>query len=264
MIKIDKRIPWQSTPPMHVPLNKDNWLTRGLVGLWDAREPTGPAYNRAGLDADGAPQAGVTRTWDEFGPQYEFANSYIDIGTSNTVRITGAFTIVAWGTHLGTNNYRPYLSCWDAGGSQGYGLSVNNTNKLRLDCYSSGTVTLTGATNVGTGFRMVAGTVRENKPSEVWLDGVSDGTTTMSGFPTTTSGYARIGDDGANRFWTGVIPRVLLYNRGLSTAEIISLRDDPNQIYMPFQSTFWGGAIAPFPGGPLFRSKHFTPARYFA
>lgn len=232
-------IPRTQKPPLGVPLDFGNDLTRGILAYF--------AFNESGGDTIYDLSGGYHGTWNGSGERWVAGSASFD-GSSNYIvteimPVTPEFTLVARVKsdlidHPGYNRIIENLfsNAWylgtDAIGT-GYHLIVNND--LFGDT-TGGTMTKKWQYIVGT-FDGVTGVL--------YVDGQIVGSPDTFTAPTPSTDDVYIGRNSAGgSFWTGDIDQVIIYDRNLTASEVTDLTANPWQLHEPILIPFVEAAAA--------------------
>jgi concanavalin A-like lectin/glucanase superfamily protein len=215
------------------------WET-GIVSWWDFDSN---ANDKVGSN-DGTTNGGVSlvSTDCKSGSCYNFDGSsgYIDVGTFS---VSGSqITISAWANYDGsTFDLDPRIISKASGTA-----TSDHVFLLGLDDFSSGTYAEyrfrfeaggsvlshnDGTVNPPTGWKHIVG-VYDGSTSEIYVNGVSQGTLSKTGPLTVNSDAVNIGrnpvyGESSWRYWNGKLDEIIIWNRALNSTEV-------NDIYSYF------------------------------
>lgn len=137
-------------------------------------------------------------------------------------------TVSAWIKTTATTNEKPIIA-WGANSSTNkWTFLVNTAGRLRLEA-TGGWVVGTRLLNDGQWHHVAATFANDGTPTsldiKLYVDGTPETLSTSQSVAinTTTSGPVKIGSDVQSRFWKGQIDEVRIYNRALSSAEVLAL-----------------------------------------
>ena len=148
-------------------------------------------------------------------------NSWVQVPDAFALDPTRAITIDAWIHFTGTSGTARIVDKIAAGGANGYLLDLLNTNAR----FQVGGSAVVGTTTILAGNTYHIAGSYDGASMSVYVNGVLDGGPFVTSIPVPTNTLPlRIGADstGANRF-TGWIDEVELFNRGLSSSEILAI-----------------------------------------
>jgi gliding motility-associated-like protein len=199
--------------------------TNGLIGYWPFN---GNANDESGNGNDGIVY-GATLTEDRCGNKdsaYSFngVNSYIDLTNTSTLNLFSGFSLVAWVNFTDSNDHNgvggsivsKHVNYYQNGSTmsiyKGYvQLSLNNSeyNIKTPEKYNDGK------------WHLFIGTY-DGSISSLYIDGVLS-VSANAEFTIGNDENFRIGSDSFLSFFNGTIDDVCIYNRALSSEEILSL-----------------------------------------
>ena len=245
----------QSKPEWGRQIDWSHPLCQGLVGAWAFQEVpvTSPSVSAPTIDLTGNANGSYTTTTMGAVPGQSGVAMNLPGGSNSPVITLALNQYTNFSTEWsiasrflwngGTPNYNPVMSKWDHAGGIGYGLSLNPTNKLRVDSYNTTGSTVAGNTTISAGVWYDAVASVSIAQMQLFLNGISDATPVSSPVLPGTGGTgpaALIGGDnsaafsgGGVRAWQGIIEYVYLWQRPLSQEESMSLHMYPYQIFMP-------------------------------
>ena len=208
----------------------------GLVGFWKLDETSGAlAYDLSGNGNNGTHYATPTISTDV--PTTHFStrsldleasgsDQYVDMGTASELELTDNFTVSAWIKPESYGNYGSIISRQTANYAGGWGL-VQSSNILSFIAFNQGSFEyLSVDANPSTGeWHHLLGLVR-NGTRYIYVDGVQQSDTSTLIPSTNANANAVIGrfyGNSDNFYFDGNIDEVRVYNRALSTGEILQL-----------------------------------------
>lgn len=165
------------------------------------------------------------------GANFNGTSSGIAVADAVSLRLTGSFTIMAW---VKPNDSTPNRTMvvfekgdQNADANLDYGLLLINRQVYgSVDNGTSSFVKQGTTTMSDNAWHHVAMVFTATSKIEVFLDGVSDGSNTTSPVaPQSTTHACAIGKDGtaSNRFFRDNIDDLAIFNRVLTSAEILSI-----------------------------------------
>ncbi len=211
--------------------------TSGLVSWWRG---DGNANDSAGAN-NGSALNGAGYTAGVFGPSFSFdgINDHIRVPNSANLQITSAITVGAWIYKRSTGSFDEIISKWDATpfGQRSYTLSVNPDGRAYFS------LSTTGASNDGSAYTTsqiplntwthLAGAY-DGSSVRIYVNGVLDSQTGYTGGIFSGSDDLSIGGvvggvavGSGISFFDGGIDEALIYNRALSSGEILTLATVP-------------------------------------
>ncbi|PIR49717.1 hypothetical protein COU79_03350 [Candidatus Peregrinibacteria bacterium CG10_big_fil_rev_8_21_14_0_10_54_7] len=213
----------------------------GLVGYWKLDETSGTlAYDLSGngynASHQGTPTISTTVPSTHFSTRSLSFNSsttdYLDIGTSFTDSIENAGTISVWAKRSGAVGGALFNRSTGTGwADERLNIYMRSDTNVLGWSISNGTSYLTQSENIDTVFP--TGTWKhfvmswDGSSVKFFVDGVQDNTlsTSQTYVPEISGVSARIGwSQGlANQYYNGLVDEVRVYNRALSTGEILQL-----------------------------------------
>jgi hypothetical protein len=175
------------------------------------------------------------------GALFNGSSSGIAVASSTSLRITGSLSIVAW---IKPNDSTPNRSTiifgkgdLSSAANDDYALAVLSRKIYGSVSNGSAEFAVTGGTTMSDNtWHHVAVVFTATSKIEVYLDGVSDGSNTTSPVaPQSTTHAAAIGKDGtsAGRYFKDSIDDIAIFNRVLTTAEILTLYKNVGGIFIP-------------------------------
>ena len=213
------------------PIGYNDPTIGGLVGWWTMNEGTG-TVTTADLSGNGntgyltnspAWTNGVVRSG------LKFDGLTTGIGTSLNVSNYSQLTYCAWVKYAALpNHYEFFVTADGANGSGGFGLAMDNQNKIYCSC-SNGYQGTTNSIVVNTWY-FVCGSATNSKAGNVslYINGVIK-TDAASALITSVGNYTplsigrSITPVGFPNYTTATIDDVRIYNRALSSDEILKL-----------------------------------------
>jgi hypothetical protein len=153
---------------------------------------------------------------------FDGSDDYIDFGNPTELQITGILTISFW--FKSTNTGYQFLVSKDDGTNSCFGIGLRQ-QKIYATIYSSGLTDIqTTTTWVDGNWHNVVFVFTPSTSMEIFVDGNSE-------VIETTSIPASIDNDSVNlnigrrvnssRYYTGIIPNTQIYNRALSSTEVL-------------------------------------------
>lgn len=164
----------------------------------------------------------------KFGKALSFdgENDYVNALHSASLMVTTNLTLSCWFNTQKLNAYQQLLAKRSGGGgTKGYGLLILFDNKISgvIDD-GTGANTTTSTTTVTAGVWYHVAFVRDNGVQRLYVNGVLETTTTYSIGDISNTEPLRIGARGDLLSWfEGIIDEVRIFNRALSTDEILNL-----------------------------------------
>jgi hypothetical protein len=158
--------------------------------------------------------------------QLDGDGDYVELGNGSWSDITGEITMAAW---IKVNEFDTGYQTILAKGNNTYRLQragSSDNSSLWLNTYpNANCVHINGSTNINDGqWHHVVG-VFDGDMIYVYVDGIEDGSESfVSGYIETSLDNLQIGansDEG--RYWEGLIDNVRLYDKALTSTEIIDL-----------------------------------------
>lgn len=204
--------------------NPITYAPRALGGACQVFRPNGPQTIKL-INFVGT----CTNTLPKYVAQFNGQNSYVDVGNSNTVNITGQFTMTAWVDPNPSYNFAAYAQIIARGASGGspvteFGWGNSGGNTCSAVYTTNGPNTAYGG-NICTKRWYFVGMTYNGVSETFYINGVASGTGTV-GFNTLLAGY----DTGIGREPTrtglqfnGSMSNVQIYNTALSANNIQSM-----------------------------------------
>lgn len=248
------RFPWTSQPQTPVGIDWNNPLTREL--LFSTSLAAGTGYKSQGKDGrigtvNTKVDTGVTR----YGTAAKFdGTGYLDFGTTPIIGSTTPITITLYEETAATAGTPGILSfpvgsqnfLWIRGTTATYECAVGPSN-------SGGATTnfnSLGAQVAGEKIRFVLRNVSGASSItgwELWANGVKQ-TNNTTFFGSTAAASVKVGWDGFDAKFNGLIADVNIIGRAWSDAEVKEYFSNPYQIHQPIQRTIWvpaaGGGVS--------------------
>jgi len=208
-------------------LNLGSTLASGLRGYWDANI----AYT-----------GGTARDWTNFAnpltqnafasgdtPAYnglrEFkfnGSSYLDGGAAGHLNITGAVTLAAVLRSAGAGGTDRGIIGKGSYGSTGFTIAHGGAGNLMLGHIEGSFAAGTTAITSGEWYYVVMTWDQVN--IRIWVNGINEGTTAKTGTSTPTGTNFELGRrPGSGTNWTGSIARASIWNRALTSGEVLEL-----------------------------------------
>lgn len=212
----------------------------GLVGYWPLENSASgaTAYDESVNSNNGTYSAGSSTTTGKVGQAWTDTNitEYVTIPDSASLNLGTKMTISAWVKNVNSNGQPAILTKWSynpAAGSWAFQTTPGGTN-LRMFVKASGTdeglnyVDSTNANMAKDAWYFVTmvydGSLNNSERVKLYLNGAQLSTTTNGTIATTLTASThalRIGDfAGLNRYWSGPIDEVKMYDRALTQNEI--------------------------------------------
>ena len=161
---------------------------------------------------------------------FDGTNDRVDVENSNTLNPLGNFTIGCWVNLTSIpNTYLGIIDKYNGSFNYGYMLDIPNGGAGRVsssfrfvNCVQSGYTEVIANTQFTTGsWNHLYGTY-DGTNINIYVNGTLQGTASCSGTNVTESTSLKIGGDGAStNYMTGRITSVQLYNRALSSTEVL-------------------------------------------
>jgi hypothetical protein len=198
----------------------------GLITWWPG---AGNANDLIGAN-NGTPQNGATFAPGEVGTAFSFdgMNDYVLVPDSRSLDVSSGLTIEAWVKTSGTADYSrivdKYYDPAMGGNNTGYGVGFHTGGTMRCDIGNgSGSYAVAFNSTVVTDGRWHhVAAVFTPLQATLYVDGIAGTVVALAGFAPNTTQPLYLGEDPAtsDRFYTGLLDEVSLYNRALSAAEI--------------------------------------------
>lgn len=187
-------------------------VTSGLVGRWMLDDASGDTAT----DSVGTNHGTLVNTpiWTtgKLNGGLQFAGT-----SSQKVTITGIAQPLQWTWcfWVQTSGAGWFVSTGENTGD----LRRDFSNKLVIIIYKTGVGydSLTGSTNLGSGWQFLAGT-RDGDVFTIYIDGVSDGSKTVTG--ASQNNFHTFGAKATSQYLTGIMDEIRYYNRTLSQSEL--------------------------------------------
>jgi hypothetical protein len=203
-------------------------VTNGLVLNVDAGFT--PSYSRSGttwydvssIGNNGTLTNGPTFNSDNGGSiVFDGVNDFVDCGNNNSLKITGPITINAiFKVNSFTNDYQAIVSM----GDDSYRFQRHAaTNKLAFGTRNIGLTDLITTTNISENTWYITSAVYNGSTMQIYINGVLDITGNASGSLPASSYNLRVGGNAQfpARAWNGYISNTQIYNRALSSTEVL-------------------------------------------
>ena len=151
------------------------------------------------------------------------SSAYVQVPNSSSLNISGAITVEAWVKVNSIGVYQDIISresYGQAGTGGGYGLTVTNLGKARIDLYHSPTTytPVIGNTTMSTGqWHHIAG-VWDGVYLKVYLNGNLDGTVTTGNGPGSGTSSVKIGRNSGGAYFNGLVDEVRVSNTAVYTS----------------------------------------------
>lgn len=212
-------------------------FTQGLVGYWRMDED--PAiHNTSIIDESGEGNSGVLNTGDgatnksvagKFNRAITFdgIDDYVALGNPVSLQITETITLSAWIKSNDKSEKKRIINKLDSGaGQQSYTLFTGTNGKVIFKFWTGGVAKSVSSTTdiVDGNWHQVIATY-DGSSMRIYIDGVLEATTSsITGAIDNDSSNVDIGRKADNnQFFNGQIDDVRIYNRALSSEEVLSL-----------------------------------------
>jgi len=223
-----RHIPWAEQPPDPLDIDWSNPITRGLVTLQTGSNTTGWSNNGTIIVPT---RNGLARNFTSASSQY----------LSRSLTVTYPLTMFALARASNDAVTRALVSVGD-GGTNRHMLYLGSSSDLLLfsgdspSQWGSGATTYPGTTQ----WRTYVGVVRGSANRQGYVNGISPAaanttTKTVTASSTVAVGaYWNAGAPVAGYYWPGDIAIAGVFNRALSDSEIVSLSENPWQLFTPY------------------------------
>lgn len=206
-------------------------LTTGLVSYWKLDgNSTDELGTNNGTDTAITYSVGNGRIIQ--GAGFNGTTSFINVGSTAALNLTGAMSFFAWAKNNNTTNYHMILTRGPSGGA---------TYEFRFEITTGRLVFLNGGTSLNSGFAPTLGawhhvgfTRTSGNVVAIYSDGVQVATTTLGAPPSLPATATFIGKRADGFFMDGAIDEPGIWNRVLDPQEIISLYNGGAGIQYPF------------------------------
>jgi hypothetical protein len=198
----------------------------GLISLWPGSGTANDIIRaNSGTLANGADFSG-----GKVGTAFDFdgVNDYVQVNDSRSLDVSSGLTIEAWIKTSGTADYSRILEkFYDAavgGNNNGFAVGFHTSGTMRFDVgngLGSYAVALNPAV-VTDGLWHHVAAATDGAHAVLYVDGVAGTAPSLSGFWPNTTRPLYIGRDSAfsDRFFSGLVDEVSIYNRALSATEV--------------------------------------------
>jgi len=208
-----------TTPPLEIePVDPG---TDALVAYYafenDTQDSSGNSLNGTAIGNTNF-VAGATGLAIEF----DGVDGYVDCGNNSSFDITEEITLAAWvnTSDSGNSENNPFITK----GDHTYAIKHSTDNNIQFFIYDGGWFTVNAGvdSSFDGDWRHVAGTY-DGSELKIYIDGGIKATTTHEGTIDTGTDNLAIGTntEETDRFYNGAIDEVRIYNRALSTAEML-------------------------------------------
>jgi hypothetical protein len=205
----------------------------GNVLLYHLNEASGGIMDYSGNQNNGTQSGGVI--YSVAGKYnsalgFEGVNDYIDCGNSNSVRILGNLTLSAWVNFNKIPSGTTVYSIIDKNEAGGYGIIANEatSGKLETYFYINGAYKKAGvdlsSLNAGTWYYVVG--TYNGTSADLYLNGIKQQSVVATGSISDISYNLTIGANPGPtyaEFFNGSIDEVAVFNRSLSSSEILNI-----------------------------------------
>jgi hypothetical protein len=216
-----------------IPLPPCSPPASGLVSWWRGE---GNLNDNWGLNNGGTPSRPISYTAGKVGLAFNFANSYIPVADSPSLRATNGLTIEAWvyPTALG-GSANTILTRFSPLGSpvtnNSYYFGLTNSGRLCLRVSAAGTsaMTLVAPQPLPLNQWTLVAAAYDGASLRLYTNATVVAQTNYSGgiFPGTESLYLGatpfVTTNSFTFYWSGYLDEVSVYNRGLSDSELLSI-----------------------------------------
>ncbi len=207
----------------------------GLAGYWSLDDGVGTRAEDASFNSNNGTLTN-SPTWvnGKNGKALNFvgaSSQYVSIPSSLGLNTTN-FTVVGWAYRANTGDHGAFIKIGGIVGGVGIGVSPNNTNGFETSgdtltvLYESARWIPTGQ-NFGTGWHQFALVIDSSGFPTVYYDGRSVYNDSTGGPTSPGSALTQIGGYtsgiATNRFFTGAVDDIRVYNRALTSTEIYNL-----------------------------------------
>jgi len=225
-------ISWAEESPYAEELSPNNFNTAGNVFLGHLNEASGTIIDYSGNGNNGTQFGGVTyNTSGKFNSALSFdgSNDYIDLGNSNSVKITGNLTLSAWVKFNQIPTGGIVMDILAKTETGGYGILSNYAGSGRVETffyiggYKNAGVSLSSL-SAGNWYYIVG--TYNGSSVDFYLNGIKQQSVAASGSISDITYNLTIGaNPGPSyaEFFNGTIDEIAIFNRSLSDSEILSL-----------------------------------------
>lgn len=231
-----RRSPWITKPPMGVPVDLTNTLARGLVGYWAMQEGQGTQVQDIIGNNNALFKSGPLWIPGKFsGPAISLNGSsdYLQATTNSRFKPTAAITYCGWFYIKSIASSLRLIDCEDVGGTVGFLLSQGVVSGLL--CRIGGTVSALSAGTIIANTWTHIGATYDGANMRLYINGAVVDTTAKTG----AINYSGSSDlfigrtaGSSSNFHNGLVDDVRVYNRALTTAEMVQLTQAPMQSYL--------------------------------
>jgi Concanavalin A-like lectin/glucanases superfamily len=241
---------WFNRPPIGSQVDLTNPLSRGLVQCWLFNEGGGPLFSPTPGGLVLSPSSsGLTWIGGKDGPAVKFNGSSGYFQTSTPAVTSGTITMSAW-VYLPAN-LSTYATIVGLDSSSAYvqlGAGYPSGNDAYFNIDSSGLYSASYTSLSLNTWTYLAGVLTGGK-AVIYVNGVpegfsSSGATIPSGLIETQIG-AILPTGSRTNWWPGYIANVKIWNRSLSTQEIVQDYAEPYAVIQPPNQRRWVVAGSP-------------------
>ena len=205
--------------------------TLGLVGAWSFNETSGTTAGDSSGRGNAGLISGATRTAGRYGNALNFdgVDDWVTVDDDASLDITNGMTLEAWvrpDTQFA--NWRTVL-LKEQSAQLAYALYANTDGGVPAGhVFTEGDVALRGTAPLPMNVWSHLATTWDGSVIRLYVNGAEVASTPLEGTAIESSGPLRIG---GNAIWSewfdGAIDEVRIYDRALSTAQIVTDRDTP-------------------------------------
>ena len=233
-------------------------LAQSLVGAWPLYEGGGLTANdlevaasrgSAGQGWYGILTGGVSWAGGQFGSclQFNGTTGYINLNASGNsiLDVAGPYTwSIWWNAATGSSGTRTLVSKHTSGANANYLVWLATNGSMAYFCSTTGQIV--GVATPALSVWHHTALVWDGSRLTGYLDGIIDAqSSAVGGTPVTTIQDVRIGaSSGGSNWFNGLIDSAVLWNRALSSAEVVALYADTFQMFRPSR-TILKAAAAP-------------------
>lgn len=223
-------ISWSEDIPYGDEISFNNLNLSGLVGLWHLNEQSGNIIDSNGKN-NGSYNGALYSQSGKFNSSIGFdgTNDYVNLGNSNSVRITGNITISSWVKFNQIPSDSTVYSLVDKNEAGGYGIIANEASSGKLETYfyiggyKNAGIALSSL-SAGTWYHIIG---RYNGTGvDFYLNGVKQQSVATTGSISDISYNLTLGANPGPtyaEFFNGNLDEVGIWNRSLSDSEILNL-----------------------------------------
>lgn len=226
--------PWQK-PVRGIQLNKAHPLAKGLVGCWVMNEAIGNTVFDLSGNGNNGTKSGVT--WVDNGMEFNGSSDYVSVGSPSSLLIGPELTMYARiYRHTTSHDYEGIATYVRTSPDYGgYGLWSMADGKFR-GCVDDSYLNDVRTTNIYSDNTWYDLVVRCNGTTySLYVDGIkaSSDKSIVSYDPATPTEF-RIGRSvTGTEYFDGVISRLYIYDRALTSDEIMWLYREPYSMFEP-------------------------------